>query len=150
MATPPQVNPDAPKVISQGPSLCLFESDNPQEVVASWLFMKFLTTDVAFQAEFSMASGYAPVIKSVQENAIYKEWLDSANGFNNMTALSVKLALSQSNAYFVSPAFNGSSVARDQVGILMQDALVCSEADIDAAIAKLFKDAVGKCKFAIA
>ena len=147
MATPPQVNPSAPKVISQGPSLCLFESENPQEVVASWLFMKFLTTNVSFQAEFSMASGYAPVIKSVQENEIYKAWLDKANGFNNLTALSVKLALSQSDAYFVSPAFNGSSVARDQVGILMQDALVNKEADIDAVLDRLFKKAVDECEY---
>ena len=149
MTTPPQVNPDAPKVISQGPSLCLFDSDNPQEVVASWLFMKFLTTDVAFQADFSMASGYAPVIKSVQENATYKAWLDKASGYNNLTALSVKVALSQSDAYFVSPAFNGSSVARDEVGILMQTALVKTDADMDAVLEKLFKDAVGKCNFAI-
>ena len=149
MATPPQVNPDAPKVISQGPSLCLFDSENPQEVVASWLFMKFLTTDVSFQAEFSMASGYAPVIKSVQENTVYQGWLDKASGYNNLTALSVKLALSQSDAYFVSPAFNGSSKARDEVGILMQTALVKTDADIDAVIEKLFKDAVGKCNFSI-
>jgi multiple sugar transport system substrate-binding protein len=148
MATPPQVNPDAPKVISQGPSLCLFESENPQEVVASWLFMKFLTTNVAFQAEFSMKSGYAPVTKSVQENAVYQGWLDKASGFNNLTALSVKLALSQSDAYFVSPAFNGSSKARDEVAILMQTALV-KTGDVDSAIEKLFKDAVGKCNFAI-
>ena len=147
MATPPQVNPSAPKVISQGPSLCLFDSENPQEVVASWLFMKFLTTNVSFQAEFSMASGYAPVIKSVQENEIYKAWLDQANGYNNLTALSVELALSQSDAYFVSPAFNGSSVARDQVGILMQDALVNTEADVDAMLARLFKRAVDECEY---
>ncbi len=147
MATPPQVNPSAPKVISQGPSLCLFESENPQEVVASWLFMKFLTTNVSFQAEFSMASGYAPVIKSVQDNEIYKAWLDKANGYNNLTALSVKLALSQSDAYFVSPAFNGSSVARDEVGKLMQNALVNTEADVDAMLARLFKAAVEECEY---
>ena len=149
MATPPQVNPSAPKVISQGPSLCLFDSENPQEVVASWLFMKFLTTDVAFQAEFSMASGYAPVIKSVQDNAVYQAWLDKASGYNNLTALSVKLALSQSDAYFVSPAFNGSSVARDQVGILMQDALVSTDANIDAVLDRLFKKAIDECEYAV-
>ena len=148
MATPPQLDPANPKVISQGPSLCLFESENPQEVVASWLFMEFLTTNVEFQAAFSMETGYAPVIKSVQENETYKEWLNEANGFNNLTAMSVKLALSQVDAYFVSPAFNGSSMARDQVGLLLKNALVKTE-DIDAAIAKLFKDAVGKCKFSV-
>jgi hypothetical protein len=96
-----------------------------------------------------MASGYAPVIKSVQENPTYKAWLDKASGYNNLTALSVKVALSQSDAYFVSPAFNGSSVARDEVGILMQTALVKTDADMDAVLEKLFKDAVGKCNFAI-
>jgi multiple sugar transport system substrate-binding protein len=149
MATPPQVDPNAPKVISQGPSLCLFDSENPQEVIASWLFMKFLTTNVSFQAEFSMASGYAPVIKSVQENAVYQGWLDKASGFNNLTALSVKLALSQSDAYFVSPAFNGSSVARDQVGILMQDALVSTDSNVDAVLKRLFEKAIDECEYAV-
>ena len=149
MATPPQVDPNAPKVISQGPSLCLFDSENPQEVIASWLFMKFLTTNVNFQAEFSMKSGYAPVIKSVQENAVYQGWLDKASGFNNLTALSVKLALSQSDAYFVSPAFNGSSVARDQVGILMQDALVSTDSNVDAVLKRLFEKAIDECEYAV-
>ena len=148
MATPPQVNPASPKVISQGPSLCIFKDSNPQEVVASWLFVKFLTTNVEFQAAFSMASGYAPVIKSVQSNTTYQQWLDKANGINNLTAMSVKLALSQSDAYFVSPAFNGSSEARDQVGTLMQDALVSTEADIESAIKKIFEKAVSECEYA--
>ncbi len=148
MATPPQINPDAPKVISQGPSLCIFKDTNPQEVVASWLFVKFLTTNVEFQAAFSMSSGYAPVIQSVQSNPVYQQWLDKANGINNLTAMSVKLALSQSNAYFVSPAFNGSSAARDQVGILMQSALVYTGDDVDAKIAKLFEDAIYECEYA--
>ena len=148
MATPPQVNPDAPKVISQGPSICILENSNPQEVVASWLFVKFLTSNVEFQAAFSMASGYAPVIKSVQENEVYKQWLDKANGINNLTAMSVKLALSQSDAYFVSPAFNGSSAARDQVGKLMQSALVYTGNDVDAKIKELFEDAIYECEYA--
>ena len=148
MATPPQANPASPKVISQGPSLCIFKDTNPQEVVASWLFVKFLTTNVEFQASFSMTSGYAPVIKSVQQNPVYQQWLDAANGFNNLTAMSVKLALAQSDAYFVSPAFNGSSEARVQVGTLMQDALVSTDADIDATLKKLFEKAVAECEYA--
>ncbi len=147
MATPPQVNPEEPKVISQGPSLCIFKDDNDQEVIASWLFVKFLTSDSSFQAAFSMASGYAPVIKSVQDNEVYKAWLGKASGYNNLQALSVQLALDQSDAYYVSPAFNGSSVARDQVGLLMQDALVSTEADIDSAIAKLFEKAIQECVY---
>jgi hypothetical protein len=111
--------------------------------------MKFLTTDVAFQAEFSMASCYAPVIKSVQQNTTYQAWLDKASGFNNLTALSVKLALAQSDAYFVSPAFNGSSVARDQVGILMQNALVSTDSNIDSVLKRLFESAIDECEYAV-
>ena len=148
MATVPQINPEAPKVISQGPSLCIFTDSNPQEVVASWLFVKFLTTNVEFQAAFSMASGYAPVIQSVQNNEVYKQWLDKANGYTNLTAMSVKLALSQSNAYFVSPAFNGSSAARDEVGKLMQSALVYTGNDVDAKIKELFETAIYECEYA--
>ncbi len=36
--TVPQYDPDHPKMISQGPSLCIFNKDDPQEVLASWLF----------------------------------------------------------------------------------------------------------------
>ncbi len=116
----PQIDTAKPKVIQQGPSLCIFKKNNPQEVAATWLFAKFLTTHVELQAEFSMASGYAPVIKSVQENSIYKKFLDDANGTTEVEALAVKQALAQQDAYFVSPAFVGSSAARDAVGALMQ------------------------------
>jgi multiple sugar transport system substrate-binding protein len=147
MAMPPQVDPANPKVISQGPSLCIFKDDNPQEVVASWLFVKLLTTNVDFQAAFSMKSGYAPVIQSVQEDARYQAWLEKANGFNNLTAMSVKQAIAQNNAYYVSPAFNGSSTARDEVGTLMSDALVLKDGDIDAKIKELFEKAVAECEY---
>ena len=143
----PQVDASSPKVIFHGPSLCIFKDDNPQEVVASWLFVKFLTSNVEFQAAFSMASGYAPVIDSVQENSIYEGWLAKGNGKTNLQALAVKQAIAQNNAYFVSPAFNGSSVARDQVGILLQDALVLKGDNIDDAIKKLFKDAIDECEY---
>jgi len=146
ITTIPQVNPAEPKVISQGPSICIFKKQNPQEVLASWLFAKFLTTDVVFQASVSMNNGYAPVIQSVQENEIYAEFLQSADTAN-IQAYAVKVALEQADAYFVSPAFNGSSVARDQVGLLMQKCLAMTDADLDSAIDKAFKEAVSECKY---
>ena len=74
----PQANKENPKVISQGPSLCIFGKSNSQEVLASWLFVKFLTTNVDFQAEFSMVSGYVPVMQSVMENPTYAEHIAKA------------------------------------------------------------------------
>ena len=146
IATIPQVDTAKPKVISQGPSICIFKKADPQEVLASWLFVKFLTTDVVFQASVSMNNGYAPVIQSVKENPVYADFLSKADTAN-IQAYAVKVALEQADAYYASPAFNGSSVARDQVGLLMQKCLATEEADVDAAIAKAFKDAVEECKY---
>ena len=148
IATVPQMDAAKPKVISQGPSLCIFNKENPQEVLASWLFMKYLCTTVEFQAEFSMASGYIPVIKSVGDNAIYRDdFLAKADGGDNISALSAKVGLEQEAAYYTSPAFNGSSVARDQVGLLMQKCLTAAADDVSAMIKEAFEEAVAECKY---
>ncbi len=151
IATIPQVDASNPKVISQGPSLCIFKKANVQEVLASWLFVKYLTTTVEFQAEFSMASGYVPVLKSVGENPVYKnDFLDKADGGDFISALSAKVCLEQEKAYYVSPAFNGSSTARDQVGLLLQKCLSDTEAtDVAAMIKKAFEDAVKECEYQV-
>ncbi len=147
IATIPQVNPSAPKVISQGPSVCIFKNANPQEVIASWLFVKFLTTSTDFQAEFGAASGYVPVLKSVKDHPIYAKNMAAANGFDKLTYLSAKVCLEQANAYYVSPAFNGSSDARDAVGILMQAALTQDDnGNLNSFIDKVFADAVKSCR----
>ena len=147
IATIPQANPEAPKVISQGPSLCIFKDANPQEVVASWLFVKYLTTNVDFQAAFADVSGYVPVLKSVAQHPTYAAKMEKADGFDNITYLSAKVCLQQANAYYTSPAFNGSSDARDQVGSLLQTAFVTEDdGDIDAMIDRIFKEAIDKCK----
>ena len=147
IATVPQVDPANPKVISQGPSLCIFKDSNPQEVLASWLFVKYLTTTVAFQAEFSMASGYVPVLKSVAQNEVYAKFLQSADGGDYISALSAKVCLDQEKAYYTSPAFNGSASARDQVALLMQTAFVEKDGgDLKALLDRLFANAVKECK----
>ena len=149
----PQADKTNNKVISQGPSLCIFEDANKDEVMASWLFVKFLTTNVGFQAEFSEASGYVPVIKSVANDEHYKSFLASANGYNDgIAALSAKVCLEQESYYYTSPAFNGSSTARDEVGALLQkcftDVANAEEgADIMALIEKAFDEAIYNCKY---
>ena len=142
IATIPQVDPSNPKVISQGPSVCIFTSENKQEIYASWLFVKYLTTCVEFQAEFGMTSGYVPVLESVAENPVYADFLANANGGNNIAALSAKVCLQQKDAYYTSPAFNGSSTARDEVGKLMTACLTGTKS-IDAA----FKAAIAECEY---
>ena len=147
IATIPQANADAPKVISQGPSLCIFQKENSQEVLASWLFVKFLTTNVDFQAEFSSVSGYVPVLKSVAEHEGYKAFLDDADGGDNIAALSAKICMEQEKAYYTSPAFNGSSTARDEVGTLLTKCLSAEASDVDALIKQAFEDAIEECEY---
>lgn len=147
IATIPQADAENPKVISQGPSLCIFQKENPQEVVASWLFVKFLTTNVDFQAEFSVASGYVPVLKSVAENEGYKAYLAKADGGDNITALSAKICMEQESAYYTSPAFNGSSTARDEVGSLLSKCISEVTNDVDKLINDAFEDAIAECEY---
>ena len=147
IAAIPQANENNRKVISQGPSLCIFNKANPQEVIASWLFVKFLTTNVSFQAEFSMVSGYVPVIKSVQENPVYSNFISKADGGKWIAALSAKQCMEQVNDYYTSPAFNGSSTARDEVGALMQKCFVASTQDVKKLIEEAFEDAVAECEY---
>ena len=173
IASIPQVDPSNPKVISQGPSVCIFQKDNPQEVIASWLFVKFLTTSVEFQAEFSLASGYIPVLQSVRDEslalydeslindqnptgaanaiALYIENLKKADGNANLPQLSTIVALDQANAYYVSPAFNGSSEARDQVGQLVENVFLLTSTGtaFDTAVDELFAAAIYQCYYSI-
>ena len=119
----PQVDQANGKVISQGPNVCIFKSADEQKNMACWLLLRYLTTSIDFQAEFSMQSGYAPVINSVYENDIYLSFLDSEDGGEFITARANKVALEQSDWYYTSPAFVGSSEARDQVGTLLDAAI---------------------------
>ena len=147
ITTIPQVDASNPKVISQGPSVCIFKDSNPQEVIASWLFVKFLTTNVNFQAAFADASGYVPVLKSVADHPKYAEKMNLADGYDNIAYLSAKVCMEQADAYYTSPAFNGSSDARDEVGSLIQAACITDAGgDVDAMLDELFKKAVENCK----
>ena len=145
----PQVDAANPKVISQGPSLCVLRGGktSEQQIAASWLFVKFLTTNLEFQAEFSSTSGYMPVLKSVQENEIYAGLMASANGYENLPYLVVKVGLEAADSYFTSPAFNGSTVARKQVGALLAKCMSENTSDVDSLINGAFEDAYDECVF---
>ena len=130
--------------ISQGPSICMFDKGDSQQEIASWLFLKYLTTTVELQAEFGLASGYVPVLKSVTQNPVYKAAVEKANGGENIAALSAKVCMEQADAYYTSPAFVGSSTARDQVGALLE-AVVTGSKTVD----KAFQDAMDECEYSI-
>lgn len=55
--------------------------------------------------------------------------------------------MEQESAYYTSPAFNGSSTARDQVNALLNKAFTTDGDDIDKVIEKIFKDAIEECEY---
>ena len=146
----PQANANNKKVISQGPNLCIMKGDKTtdQQILASWLFVKYLTTNMAFQTEFSSTSGYMPVLKSAKNVENYANWLAKANGAEFLTAMVVKVGLEEADTYFTSPAFNGSSMAREQVGFLLAKCMSEKNVDdVDALIETAFEDAYDECTF---
>ena len=145
----PQLDLNNPKVISQGPSICIFKDANEQEVYASWLFVKFLTTDVAFQSGVSMTNGYVPAIKTVHNDPDYQEFLEGADGYDGVQALSAKQCLAQEKSYYTSPAFNGSSKAREEVGLLIKSCFANYKAAGDkmAMIKDEFKKCIEECNY---
>ena len=135
----PQVDEDNPKTILQGPNVCIFKHKNPQEVIASWLLVKFLTTDIQFQGLYSETSGYSPVTKSTFESEAYQEFL--SRGSLTARVAQVCYDYAENDAFFTSPAFVGSSQARNQVGLIIKTYLLGTKKDIN----KAFSDAIAEC-----
>ena len=120
----PQADPENPSMISQGPSMCVFNKDDPQEVLASWLFAQFLLTD-GVQIAYSQTEGYVPVTTKAHESQEYRDYL-SRRGEDNQLHYSVKLdatkLLLENTGYtFVTPVFNGSADLRQAAGQLIEE-----------------------------
>ena len=120
----PQFDPENPVMISQGPSMCLFRKEDPQQVLASWLFAQYmLTNDV--QIAYSQTEGYAPVTSKAQDSPEYQDYL-SRSGEDNDLYYSVKLdatklLLENTENTFVTPVFNGSASVRNAAGQLIEN-----------------------------
>jgi len=84
------------------------------------------------------------------DNEVYAANIASADGGAYISALSTKVCLEQQEAYYTSPAFNGSSTARDQVGALMTKCFTIPDgSDVDALIDAAFADAIAECEYAV-
>jgi hypothetical protein len=109
--------------------------------------MKFLTTCPELQAEFSLASGYMPVSEATLENEIYQEYLESADGGDNIIALTIKKGFEQADSYFTPPAFVGSAEARDIVIRLLCACLAYDGNEVDEYIDEAFAKALEECTY---
>ena len=120
----PQFDPEHPQMISQGPSVCVFNKEDPQEVLASWLFTQFLLTNEV-QMAYSQTEGYVPVTTWAQQDPAYQDYLSRA-GEDDDTYYRVKieaaqLLLDNLGNTFTTPVFNGSTSLRDAAGQLIED-----------------------------
>ena len=59
-------------MISQGPSVCVFNKSDSQEVLASWLFAQYLLTNEV-QIAYAETEGYVPVTEKAQKSLEYQE-----------------------------------------------------------------------------
>ncbi|MBQ3705940.1 MAG: extracellular solute-binding protein [Clostridia bacterium] len=120
----PQFDPENPKMISQGPSVCIFSKDDTQQVLASWLFVQYLLTNEV-QIAYSGTEGYLPVTLKAQESQEYRDYL-ARKGEDNREHYAVKIEASEllmrnmSNT-FTTPVFNGSADLRQAAGQLIEE-----------------------------
>jgi len=120
----PQLDPENPQMISQGPSVCVFNKSDAGEVLASWIFTQYLLTNEV-QIAYSGTEGYLPVTLKAQNSAEYQDYL-SREGEDNEMYYDIKikasrLLLDNIDNTFVTPVFNGSASLRDAAGQLIEN-----------------------------
>ena len=119
----PQFDTDNPQMISQGPSVCIFNKEDSDEVLASWLFVQYLLSN-DIQISYAQTEGYVPVTTKAQNSSEYQDYL-ARSGENNDLYYPVKiqaskLLLDNTENTFVTPVFNGSASLRDASGALIE------------------------------
>ena len=122
--TIPQFDPQNPQMISQGPSVCIFNKEDPQEVLASWLFTQYLLTNEV-QIAYAGTEGYVPVTSKAQNSAEYQDYL-SRSGEDDEQHYNIKIEASQlllnnTEHTFTTAVFNGSASLRDAAGQLIEN-----------------------------
>ncbi|MCH5262268.1 MAG: extracellular solute-binding protein [Lachnospiraceae bacterium] len=138
----PQFETGNPKMISQGPSVCIFNKRDPQEVMASWLFAQYLLTNDV-QIAYAETEGYVPVTSKALDSAEYQAYLAAEGEDNNLhyevKIKAAKLLLENVDNTFVTPVFVGSASLRDAAGQLIENTvksvrrgMSAADVDIDA------------------
>ncbi len=140
----PQFDTEDPKMISQGPSVCVFNKEESDVVLASWLFAQFLMTN-SVQIAYSQTEGYVPVTSKAQTDPEYLDYLSRA-GEDNELYYDIKIAASKllienTENTFVTPVFNGSTSLRNAAGLLIEEVTKSGKqgiAEDDASINELY------------
>jgi multiple sugar transport system substrate-binding protein len=144
--TIPQFDPENPVMISQGPSMCVFNKEDPQEVLASWLFAQYMLTNEV-QIAYAQTEGYAPVTSKAQNSDVYRDYLSRSGEDNELyydiKIEATKLLLNNTENTFVTPVFNGSASLRNAAGQLIENVnkgVRRGQSVDEAYIAKLYEE----------
>ncbi len=120
----PQFDTENPQMISQGPSVCIFNKEDPQEVLASWLFTQYLLSNEV-QNAYAATEGYVPVTSKAQNSAEYQDYLSRAGEdterYYEVKIDASKLLLEHVEDTFVTPVFNGSASLRNAAGQMIEE-----------------------------
>ena len=146
--TIPQFDPARQRMISQGPSVCMFNKPDRQVVLASWLFLQYLLSNDV-QIAYAETEGYVPVTLKAQQSEEYQDYLSRIGEDNDLhydvKILASQLLLSHTGDTFVTPVFNGSASLRDAAGQMIENVTKSvrrKEAVNDAYYEKLYADMV--------
>jgi multiple sugar transport system substrate-binding protein len=119
----PQYDTANPRMISQGPSVCIFNKEDPQEVLASWIFVQFLLTNDV-QLSYSGTEGYIPVTTKALDSEEFRDYLSKSGQDEDHYQVVIdakRLLMDNINNTFVTPVFNGSTSLRDAAGQLIEE-----------------------------
>ena len=152
----PQFDINNPRMISQGPSLCIFNKEDNQEVLASWIFMQYLLTNET-QIAYSETEGYIPVTRKALESSEYQDYLNNEGNIYTYTdsngnpvedknkyyapkIQASKLVLNNISNTFTTPVFNGSASLRQAAGELIEKLILARRRKQEVNYDKIFTD----------
>ena len=146
----PQYDTENPQMISQGPSICIFNKDDNQEVLASWLFAQFLLNDQT-QIDYAKTEGYIPVTKTAVNSTEYQYYLNNPSNesveFYKTKIDASKVVLNNIDNTFITPVFYGSSLVRQAGGNLIELAAKCKVKATREEIDEMYKKTQEKYSF---
>jgi len=120
----PQIDVDHISMISQGPSICIFNKEDSGDVLASWLFAQYLLTD-SVQIAYAETEGYVPVTNTARANQVYTDYLyhrgENNSAYYQVKLDATKLLLEHTADTFTTAVFNGSASLREAAGQLIED-----------------------------
>ncbi len=132
---PMPYNADMPEertAIQQGTNMSITTTGTDQQKLASWLFLKYLTSKEV-QLDFALKTGYSPVRYSVYDDPAFEQFASGLDSQGNpltgemlMKSMAANAAAEQSDYLFYDQAFVGSSKARAEVEIAFEKVILGS------------------------